>query len=54
MEQLLKDGRIKATDKGLVLTEYGRDLYSMFIIHPEAEVLVEVADFIKKRLPNGL
>ena len=52
MEQLLNDGHIKATDKGLVLTEYGRDLYSMFIIHPEAEVLEEVADFIE-RLPEG-
>ena len=53
VEQLRNDGRIKATDKGLVLTEYGRDLYSMFIIHPEAEVLEVVADFIENRLPEG-
>ncbi len=53
VEQLREDGRIKATDKGLVLTEYGRDLYSMFVIHPEAEVLEEVADFIENRLPEG-
>ena len=53
MEQLREDGRIRATERGLELTEYGWDLYSMFIIHPEAEVVKEVADFIENRLPEG-
>lgn len=48
VEQLRNDGCIKATDKGLVLTEYGRDLYDMFRLHPEADIDEGLADFIEK------
>ena len=48
IEQLCHDGALHPTGLGLDLSQYGKDLYDMFRMHPEVEIDADLADFIEK------
>lgn len=48
VESMLNDGKLQTVKGGLALSEYGKELYDMFRLHPEAEIDEDLADFIEK------
>lgn len=48
VESMLNDGMLQTVKGGLALSEYGKELYDMFRLHPEAEIDEDLADFIEK------
>ena len=48
VESMLNDGKLQTVKGGLALSEYGKELYDMFRLHPEVDIDEDLADFIEK------